>query len=186
MKSIRDAAERLRAYAKIAEDTRLEADAHEIRRRAERKLGEMMKVQSETVGLSKGAREPGTNRGTTRVTEKPASPVTLRDAGIDKNLAHAARKAAAMPEEKFEATVASERDAIEHRQTVIKPRGTQGTGNNEWYTPLDYIELAREVMGDIDLDPAMAVSLASSCQNASRFLSLLRGWRPAAVFSEFV
>jgi phage N-6-adenine-methyltransferase len=33
-------------------------------------------------------------------------------------------------------------------------RGALGTGENEWYTPAKYIELARTVLGDIDLDPA--------------------------------
>jgi hypothetical protein len=35
-----------------------------------------------------------------------------------------------------------------------KLRGTQGTGENEWYTPLRFLELARLVLGNIDLDPA--------------------------------
>jgi phage N-6-adenine-methyltransferase len=37
---------------------------------------------------------------------------------------------------------------------VSNLRGTTGTGQNEWFTPAKYIELAREVLGEIDLDPA--------------------------------
>jgi len=33
-------------------------------------------------------------------------------------------------------------------------RGTFGTGDNEWFTPVQYIDLAREVLGQIDVDPA--------------------------------
>ena len=33
-------------------------------------------------------------------------------------------------------------------------RGTQGTGENEWFTPEEHVELVRKVLGEIDLDPA--------------------------------
>ena len=40
---------------------------------------------------------------------------------------------------------------------------TQNTGENEWYTPLFYIDAAREVMGRIDIDPA-------SCETAQEYI----------------
>lgn len=47
--------------------------------------------------------------------------------------------------------------------------GALGTGENEWYTPIQYIEAAREVMGGIDLDPATSEVAQKAIQAAAHF-----------------
>jgi hypothetical protein len=61
----------MRAYARQAKNKQIEIDASEIRFRAERRLGELMAAQRETVGLAK---PPGTNQH--RVAERPEAPPT--------------------------------------------------------------------------------------------------------------
>jgi N6-adenosine-specific RNA methylase IME4 len=63
---------------------------------AERRIGELMEEERKAGLIKEG-------RPRKRVTEKP---ISLNKRGIDKNLADRARKAAAMPEAKFEAEVA--------------------------------------------------------------------------------
>jgi hypothetical protein len=104
-KDLRDKGEAMRAYARQAKNKDLEIKAAEIRIRAERRIGELMAAQRETEGLNKGA--------ATRVAEKPASPPTLAEAGIDKNLADRARKLAAIPEEEFNGIVGEWKERVE-------------------------------------------------------------------------
>jgi phage N-6-adenine-methyltransferase len=43
-------------------------------------------------------------------------------------------------------------------------KGASGTGEDEWFTPLEWIELAREVLPEIDLDPATHEKAQKSIQ----------------------
>lgn len=100
VKDIADKAAAMQHYARQAKDGDLIAHATGIRKRAERRLGELMDEQRKAGQLAK---PPNPKR---RVAKKPDDPPTLADQGISKALADRARKAAAMPNEKFEAHVA--------------------------------------------------------------------------------
>jgi hypothetical protein len=96
----------LAAAARTALNRELEADAKVLKLEAERKLGQLMQAQEETVGLNQGGRPK------TGSTENPVSRPTLAEAGINKNLAHRARTAAAMSEAEFEKAKRTERTIV--------------------------------------------------------------------------
>jgi hypothetical protein len=97
----------LAAAAREATDSEMETEAEVLKLEAERKLGQLMQEQKETVGLNKGGR-PKTGFVENPVSSKP----TLTEAGINKNLAHRARTAAAMPASDFEVAKESKRKSI--------------------------------------------------------------------------
>ena len=51
-------------------------------------------------------------------------------------------------------------------------RGAEGTGEIERYTPAEYVEKVREVLGEIDLDPATC-ELAQQTVRATRYFTLV-------------
>jgi hypothetical protein len=73
---------------------------HRIRLRAERKAGQLLGQMDK----AKGAREPGTNRGSTRSCEGTAS--TLDDLGISKNQSSQWQKMGAVPQDEFDRAMA--------------------------------------------------------------------------------
>jgi len=74
-----------------------------------------------------------------------------------------AQKVSALPEETIKAYVARQNELDEEisKAGLLRAAGVDGTictkhGNDvvDWYTPKQYIEAVREVLGTIDLDPA--------------------------------
>ena len=84
----------------------------EIRERAEVRLGEILKVQKETVGLAAG----GERGGRAKIDGTRAEPAILRptlaEVGIDKKLSSRAQKKAAVPESKFEGMIGERRGPV--------------------------------------------------------------------------
>ena len=117
VKSIRNKAEAIRAYARQAKNRDLEFDACEIRIRAERRLGGMIVAQKKTVGLARPA--IGSKIiGSKRVPMKDTRP-TLAEAGIDKKLSARAQKIASIPEDKFEGMMAERRKHFHEARRIL-------------------------------------------------------------------
>jgi hypothetical protein len=97
VKDIRDKAQALAAYARQAKDTDLIAWATEIKVRAERRAGEMLRVTAER-GERRGAGNPQLSQ---------ASTIGLDDLNITRDQSSRWQKLAAMPDEHFETAVAT-------------------------------------------------------------------------------
>ena len=103
VKDIRDKSAAIAAAARIAKDKQLEIDASEIRIRAERRLGEMIREQKQGEGLATGG-QPYQSTGTHKEPVEKTTP-TLADIGISKKLSSRAQSLAAIPAEDFEVTL---------------------------------------------------------------------------------
>jgi hypothetical protein len=97
VKDIRDKAEAVRCYARQAKDRQLEVDAVEIRVRAERRLGELLREGRQAgVLASHGGGRP-------RKGADPAlSKTTIKKIGIDRKLSARAGRLADIPSDRFE------------------------------------------------------------------------------------
>ncbi len=125
IKDLRDKAIAMSAYAKQAKDSAMIEMATEIKVRAERRLGEMLRDMPKNGG-NQGQGRPNLG-GSSKAPPKPmtppaassnsrpsdqASPPKLEDLGIDKKLSARAQKLAAISEADFETTVATAKSVV--------------------------------------------------------------------------
>ena len=129
---------------------------------AARRLGELLKQTKRAKGTrTKGG--GGFSGGNVVLPPEDAAP-TLADLGISKRESAEAQKLATMPESQFEDILDGEMPLAK----ATKAHVGHNSGDNEWYTPIEYIEAAVTVMGGIDLDPASSET-ANEVVKAGRF-----------------
>ena len=163
VKDIRDKAEAMRAYAVMAKDVQLELDAAELRIRAERKLGLLLRNAKETGQISKGGRPRKIGHG-----DRPVL-ITLEQAGITKDLSSRSQKVAAVSDDDFEnVVIPGVRERITARNGMVSlnlSTSCRSSGNETRFTkhfqrlkrawkvacPLARREFLREVSREKDM-----------------------------------
>ena len=121
-----------------------------------------------------------TNRNKGRGNESLPLPPKLAELGISKIRSSRAQFLARIPQPEFDERLKKSItpptvNSILHprRQTILQTplRGTQGTGEFEWYTPVAILERSRAFLGEFDLDPASHAQAQESVK-ASRFFTI--------------
>jgi len=149
VKDIRDKAQAMAAYARQAKDTALVEWATEIKVRAERRAGELLRDMAE-----KGERDPG---GRGRIESRPAT--QLADLGVSRDQSARWQKLASVPEQQFEEAVQAAKEVAGEVTTAAMLRMSNGlaplmsSDSPEWYTPPSIVAATVALLGAIDLDP---------------------------------
>ena len=106
---------------------------------------------------------------------------TLADLGVNKNQSSRCQKLAQKSAEEIDDWLDRIYDESAYRLPALSsaisgkvekdPHVSNNSGENEWYTPPEYIEAARKAMGGIDLDPASS-EVAQDTVGATEYFTI--------------
>lgn len=125
VKDIRDKAEAMAAYARQAKDQELILWATEIKVRAERRAGEMLRTTAQTgerAGKVDGGIRAAQERWGSKSDAATSNPPTLSEMGISKDQSSRWQSLASMSEEHFETAVATAKDTAGQVTTAFMLR----------------------------------------------------------------
>ena len=107
---------------------------------------------------------------------------TLSDIGLTRKQSSVYQKIASIPEAQFESHIAEKKQNVENAVNELTTAGilhfantgahvSNNSGDNEWYTPKEYIDAVKSVMGSIDVDPASS-QIANTIVQAATYYTV--------------
>jgi phage N-6-adenine-methyltransferase len=149
----RDAARAALALAKVMQAANeTQADCLRIIARAEIRMADEIDA-----GQARGELQTAGGDRKTIVRSSDNDPGTLDELGVSRQRLSEWREMRDAGEDVVEGAIES---ALAEGRAPTKAdirnhfRALPSSGNNEWYTPSEFVEMARSVLGDFDLDPA--------------------------------